>query len=625
MRTYFKILLLSTIYLLAIACFLNSCAKDDIVDVGAPQQHAQFKGENNEQPFTILGRQRNNPFTIANINAAKVNFYGINASPTPITHQYVKFLPNEQDHLAYLEDWETENRIPLFDYPLEYEVLVQGEQYIDPNIHDSIYTYQYATIPKGVLLPHVPYELVAELNLDVMNDPLLLAESFALTGNASEINNYVFDGGLAAEKVNSYEDDLIVNKPPPMPQEPCPDGEEWVLIADDSGVMPITYTWICAPLPPPPPTMLNECGCPIPSYQTPAGCVKVANGSEMDPVQVVCVEVKDEWHVTHLTYSDANGCWQINQQMNGEISVKLKFKNDNVKVKDTGFWFAIPSITDNIGDFYAHNDILVAYDIALDNNARRRRWAAAHTLNVVNDYRTRAALDGVPMPRTGLNWINRIGTGAAAAPMLQGHPFGAWPSFIAMFIPCYWFSLWSLPDIINRYGDDESATAFKAIGYHELGHASHHSVVGEDYWYYYRNHIINNGGYGTFNDFSPLGSHPELIALGEAVGYFTGANYGGTFFFAENGEWRNGFIPSGLMHDLRDDTPSDIVTDPNFSGITGNDNIKDFTTGMIFDALDPDVRSIRDFRDRLRNTHLSETPNSTADYNTFVDIYDVFH
>lgn len=42
-------------------------------------------------------------------------------------------------------------------------------------------------------------------------------------------------------------------------------------------------------------------------------------------------------------------------------------------------------------------------------------------------------------------------------------------------------------------------------------------------------------------------------------------------------------------------------------------------------GLTPNVEDIRAYRDRLRTLHLGDTPNNAADFNNFVDIYDVFN
>jgi len=89
--------------------------------------------------------------------------------------------------------------------------------------------------------------------------------------------------------------------------------------------------------------------------------------------------------------------------------------------------------------------------------------------------------------------------------------------------------------------------------------------------------------------------------------------------------WEDNFVPVGLMFDLGDVSPFEVVTDPNNPAISGLDNISGFTPAMIFSSLHPNVENIRQFRDRLRTLHLGSTPNTAGAYNAFVDIYDVFN
>jgi len=289
-------------------------------------------------------------------------------------------------------------------------------------------------------------------------------------------------------------------------------------------------------------------------------------------------------------------------------------------------------VSDYAGRFNAppYNNISVGYESGIADNTSNERmyWAAAHTINTVGDYRTRAATAGIPLPRRGLNWYNRHGQGAGAASMLQGNIFNSWPSFFAAIqMPIFYTALsyTILPDIVNRYNVNETAAIFNGVSYHELGHASHYSIVGEGYWIGYRNHVINNGGNGTFGNFAAIGSNPGKIALGEALGNFTGATFGGLAAGGENVPWEDNFVPVGLMFDLGDVSPFEVITDPNNPAISGFDNISGFTPAMIFSSLHPNVENIRQFRDRLRTLHLGSTPNTAGAYNTFVDIYDVFN
>jgi len=615
--------------------FCSSCAKDDNLEDDFKQNSnlgltLRSEGEGGELTYTILGAKRENPFSVANMNRAKINLYGTDIPPISPTHQYIKFLPSMQEHLAYLEDWETERQVPLFDFPLEYEIIAVGQYYIDPLVSDSIYTYQYAIIPIGVGLPEVPFQVIDELYID-RSDPLLLAGAFILTGNKDEITEYVFNGGLRQEELLAYNGTSVEG----IFEIPiCPNGCVAMLIYGGIGIPLSEWEWECdCTPPPPPPVSLNDCGCSIPgNVRNPAGCIRVDFDGLMQPVQIASIKVKDAWFTSNMTSTDVNGCWRVNETYSGNMWMWARFKNNNVKVRDRRYWLGIRTVQDNVGKFTAppYNNISVDYGSGLEDNTSNERmyWAAAHTLNTVNDYRTRSSADGIPLPRTGLNWNNGHGDGAASAPMLQGITFSLWIEFlrvtdVTLAVVSYTSDI-LLPDITNQYDEEESALSFTGTGHHELGHASHHALAGEQYWLPYRIHVVNNGGYGFFPIFDP-NSFPEHVALGEAIGNFTGALYGETQAGGENSEWEDNFIPRGLMWDLRDDTPSDIVIDPNNSIISGFDNISGFTPSMIFDALAPDVTSIRGFRNRLRVLHLAATPNSAAEYNTFVDIYDVFN
>lgn len=344
-------------------------------------------------------------------------------------------------------------------------------------------------------------------------------------------------GGLTTIQVEDYQNNAGSNQTLSEldpPDYPCPPGSEWKMIPDFDDPA-VDFIWVCVPTTPPPPPAENECGCVIPSNdRKPAGCVRVDNDGVMEGVQIATIKVKGSWFGSDFTTTDAVGCWSLNKGYSSRIWVSVKFKNNNVKVKDKRFWGGIRAVKHKVGKFKnpPYNDIYVEYGNHQNDNESRGRmfWAAAHTLNTVNNYRMQAAADGIPLPRTGLNWLNKSGEGPASAAMLQGHIFSSWPAFLALYV-------------------------------------------------------------------API---PYLYAIP--------------------------FLPQGLMWDLGDDTPFtvDNIEDPN-TGVIEEDNVSGFTRNMIFNGLSPNVNNIRDFRDRLRILHLSDTPNNITDYNALLDIYDVFN
>ncbi|MCB9309637.1 MAG: hypothetical protein H6567_06250 [Lewinellaceae bacterium] len=579
----------------------------------------------------VLGKKRVNPFEIHTINRAKNRLYG-NTIPDKIaTHQYIKFMPNDEDDLYEIDIWDVIWKVKTFEFPLEYEIVSSGETYIDPTVSDSTYTYLYAAVPDETPLPDVPYTVIDDLYLET-DDPFLLAESFWLTGNEGEINDYVFKGGLDEETVKEFTHIVVAGRVPvEKPDEDCPPGFHWELVIDDANPTKDgkpNYVWECRPNEPSPPPPSNACCTLSNNWRFPGGCVRVDFDGIMRPVQNAEVITKDTWFTSDETHTSNTGCWSIEKEYSGKVWIWVHFRNENVFAKDVGYWGSLKSVRDYVGKFTAppYNNVSVEYGSGAGDNTTnaRRYWAAAHTLNTINQYRNAAGAEGVPLPRTSLNWTNSNSDGGGAAPMLQGHPFSSWPAFLlAIRFPVLTIaSINQVPDIVNQYGDFEGAAVFTGTGFHELGHASHYSKVGEGYWIGYRNHIINNWGYGSFGSFAAIGSDPGKVALGEAVGNFTGAWWGNTQAGGEGFQWEDNFIPRGLLWDLQDNI-QDVVTNP-VTGQSLTDNITGFTPRMFFNALAPNFDNVHLFKVRLQALHLADTPNSATDYNNFVDLYDVF-
>jgi len=242
------------------------------------------------------------------------------------------------------------------------------------------------------------------------------------------------------------------------------------------------------------------------------------------------------------------------------------------------------------------------------------------------EYRDNVAADNIQLPRTRLNYSLHTIDAPGSAPMLQGIN---WP-FSFNFLNLVG---WSpnpfnndpsvLPDITNAYQDNDTADSFNDTGFHELGHASHYGKVGESYWIPFRAHVVNNGGDGTFPNFN--GNNAEFVALGEAVAEYIEEIYG-PISGGDNNEWRGNFIPAGMLLDLEDPIDNaEIIADFNDPTINILDVTEGFTREMLFNPLTSDVRSIRQYRDRLRTLHLQDTPNNINDFNNLIDVYDVFN
>jgi len=568
-----------------------------------------------------LGQKRNNPFEINQINLAAQSVFGSSYPRLQATHNYIKFSPTTQEHLAVLNEWAFTENIALFDYPLDYEISTHGDYYIDPAVSDSVYTYQYASLEVGITLPQVPNITISQLYINY-NNPLLLGHSFQMLGYEDAIREDVFFGGIKESEVGGLDSAMD----PGMPNFiDCPPGC-YPFLVENSENFPMVLEWICDCdyEPPVNEVVLNECDCPIPSDpRLPAGCIQVENDNgRFEGVAGPRIKLKNNWHSSDVVFADENGCWEHDERYSDVISYQIQFESESLKVRDVGFWICINVVKDRkvFVDELPYNDLLRQYDNVTDN----REWACSWTMNSDFNYRLEAMIDRVPLPRTRLNYTLANVDTRASAPMLQGNSYNSWLSFLAAFVfpGIYQISNQFQPDITNPYADMNVQELWGTM-HHELGHATHHEIIGEGYWFGYRNHIVANSGYGTFPNFS--GNNVGKVALGEAIGNYTGFMYGQTPAGGENQDIDNQdlFIPLGLMNDL-EDVAVDFVQDPN--DLTQNvfENVEGFTPEMIFNALDtPD--DIESYRVRLHELHFDDTANNLNDYIELFNVYDVFN
>ncbi len=124
----------------------------------------------------VLGMQLNNPYSVTNMLATydsldNAGFTSENSFSVRLTHKYIKYYPaNAED----FEDLVADTNLNFYDYPLDYQVLVQGNFYHDPSIADSLPTPQYVVVPNGYSYnTTVAHEVLDELYIPE-EDPQLL-------------------------------------------------------------------------------------------------------------------------------------------------------------------------------------------------------------------------------------------------------------------------------------------------------------------------------------------------------------------------------------------------------------------------------------------------------------------
>lgn len=121
----------------------------------------------------ILGERLKNPYSVSSMQSA-FNYYNKNVGDSPFvdkvvkaTLYYIKILPTTEEHLKTLDDLDKsddETSPILHDYPLNYEIIEEGDYYINPKDENDLYYPAYTVIPVDYQLPsNLPYEIIEPL------------------------------------------------------------------------------------------------------------------------------------------------------------------------------------------------------------------------------------------------------------------------------------------------------------------------------------------------------------------------------------------------------------------------------------------------------------------------------
>lgn len=252
-------------------------------------------GDTIELP-TILGNQRTNPYTISNMTRAYANL-GQSGVSVSVTNLYVRFLPNSASQFSTLDSILDSQSLELFDAPMDYDILQEGDYYQDPSIPDSSVTWQYAVVPPTFQFPSgITYQVLSQIHIPGDAYTAVETEAERLASITDSIN---CSGGGARmikpytpECSPGYHWDFTLNQ---CVCNCCPEGYQW----NGSQCVPIQ------PPPPPPPP-------PAPDAQVPAGTITVSdiNLNRILPVRNVRIVAK-HWFKIERTYTDNDGHFQF--------------------------------------------------------------------------------------------------------------------------------------------------------------------------------------------------------------------------------------------------------------------------------------------------------------------------
>ena len=403
----------------------------------------------------VLGKRLENPYTTENISAAIASVYPGRAKVAVApTHLYVRFLPVDQDDFELLSD------LDLSDYPLDYEILKDGDYYHDPGIDEDKATWQYAVVPEDYVFPDVYYEIIDECCITENNAPERSAggidweaverEAYRLTGNG----DLLADGNARSGKVN-------------------PSGR--ITIVDDK-----------------------------------------VNGGK--PFGVAGVRVRCNTFVKYShAYTDRDGYYTIPKKYSSKIRYRLIYKNE--KGFAIGFnKLLVPASTSALGQASPEG-----LDVTITKDSDRKMFSRSAVNNSAYDYISRCSegdMNITPPPADLRIWLFPS-LEASSAVMIHHGAFveseyikkflGVFSSIIAFFAP----------DItLGTKGRNDYSSIYSAVC-HELAHSSHFAQVGKGYWDRYIMFImksfVTSGGmtYGTGAE-----ADAGYCAVGEMWAYY---------------------------------------------------------------------------------------------------------
>ena len=454
-----------------------SCGKEDFK--GDPALDYVY-GRDLKHDMIVLGDRLENPYTTANMTKALNSLYPVKSDRTDLktTDLYVRFLPADDAEYELLHSL----GIHLTDHPMDYDIVVEGDWYHDPDVPENKVTWQYAVVPADFDFPDIRYELIdecfiAENAAGTRADGIDWAEvermAYKMTGNESRLAPVVTK---ASSKVQ-------------------PSGRITIEDADFKGGQPFGV----------------------------AG------------VQVSCNSFVKFDHA----YTDRDGYYQMEKTYASDLRYRLVFKNE--KGFSIGFnMILVPASVSTLGQSSPEG-----VNMTVTANSDEKLFRRCAVNNAAYDYISRCESEDldINVPPGDLRiWILNF-LDASSAVMLH-HGAIVRNDLIRAYLQEYAGLLEAfLPDItigsksMKDYADLYSTTT------HELSHASHFSKVGTGYWNNYILYIIESflsSRDMMYGDGTGVGA--GYCEIGEMWAYYVESKlykerYGGTYPSFGTGYW----------------------------------------------------------------------------------------
>lgn len=501
------------IVILLMSLALMSCSKEDVhSERGIDYSY----GKDLTHEMIVLGERLENPYKTENMRKALKSLYPTKADRVDLrtTNLYVRFLPADEQEYDAL----TAAGVLLLDHPLDYDILVDGDWYHDPQVPDGNITWQYAVVPEDFDFPDIRHEVIDECYI-AEHDSGTRA-GLGIDWEAVEREAYILTGNA----------DRISQIPTKASAKVIPSGR--ITIVDEH-----------------------------------------ANGGKPFGVAGVRVSCNSFVKFDHA-YTDRDGYYTMSKEYSSDLRYRLVFKNE--KGFSIGFNLVLlPASVSTLGKSGPEG-----IDMTITKEHDDKLFRRCVVNNAAYDYFSRCSSDdlGISQPPADLRiWLFHnlsassavmIHHGAVLESDLVRSYLGKFSELVQLFAP----------DItLGLDGKDEYRRIY-SNACHELAHASHFAQVGTGFWNEYVRYIITSfvkTGGRTYGD--GLSAGAGYCEIGEMWGYYLESRiykdrYGGSFPTFGTSYW---FSPQIFRYlDERGVTPSDIfaVLD---SSVVSKSSLKD--------------------------------------------------
>ncbi len=467
-----------------------------------------------------LGSKLKNPYKLSNMLFAYDYLRSKKQKPQVkpyLTDYYVKITPRNHKDLQLIETLVIENKIVVSPVPIDYEIIKEGEWYVDKAIDPCTpeLTPLYTSIPaKSKMLQALQYEIIDQLYLPQgdSKDELLEVTSLFFTDNLEEASAYNLDKnnpdittlGLFGKrwrpsgrvKVETGMDGTpLPPKPKPEPKPPV-DPCDYLLYSENSNNQ-INAQWI------------------------PTGNA---------PLEEAMINI-GRWFKWSSVYTDNSGNFTSTKDFSSKkVKVRAKWRGYTATIRGNWHEYIGIGVYDGLGEI-RENANNVTFMI---QNQDQHRWLKATLHNGLVHNNQYYDSHNLPEKVDEANiWIVENDEAQSGATLM----FDKYPYISGKigFDECWWFPIANLaldiisivtkkPDMIFQLGGIQDTDGIERIAFHESAHFAHAMLNSSVFWQLAVEAEITNicfhGGDPYGDGTTPDTEEAELIGLIEGWANF---------------------------------------------------------------------------------------------------------